>query len=593
MESSYQNKYLEIDLGKGTVRTGDPNISDLERYIGGKGLGLALLYRHDVAEPFDPDNPLIFLTGPLTGTTMTTSNRSCVVTRSPLTGGFLDSHAGGKYGTAIKGAGYDHIIIKGKAKDPVYIHVTPEGAEILDAGKLWGKGSFATEDEIKKEYPNSQIASIGQGGEDLVRFACISTDKSRQFGRGGAGAVMGSKNLKALVIEGKEPVNYNDPGKFRELAKSLTKDVLNNPGRNKRNDLGTVMWVRIGHEDGHFLPTRNFQKGQFDGYEGITSEAMKKDLGGWKSIGCFNCAIQCSKVAKWDGLEFEGPEYETTAYLGSGCEIGDARAVAKANYLCDDLGLDTISAGVTISFAMEAASKGLLSDEDNQAIRFGSVESLHETIRKIAFREGIGDVLAEGSRIASGKIGKGSDYFAIQVAGMELSGVNPLGSYSMALALATSDFASHTRLWSASDEMAGNLDIDTLPAYIAAGQDDVNIRNSLIVCDFVPYGLDRLAPLVEAATGMETTKDSLLAIGERIHHLARAYNMKTGRTHADDILPGRFHEEESFAGLMEGKKISREFFESQLQDYYKVRGWDEEGRPTKETMERMGMGSYL
>ncbi len=593
METSYQNKYLEIDLGKGTVRTGEQEISNIERYIGGKGLGLALLCKHDVAEPFDPGNPLIFLTGPLTGTSMTTSNRSCLVTRSPLTGGFLDSHAGGKYGTAIKGAGYDYIIIKGKARDPVYIHVTPEATEIRDAGKLWGKGCFDTEDEIKKNHPDSQIASIGPGGENLVRFACISTDKSRQFGRGGSGAVMGSKNLKALVIEGKEKVNYHDPDKFRELSKALTKDVLNHPNRKMRFDLGTVMWVRRGHEDGHFLPTRNFQKGQFKGYEGITSEAMKEKLGGWKSIGCFNCIIQCSKVAKWDGLEFEGPEYESTAYLGSGCEIGDARAVAKSNYLCDDLGLDTISTGVTISFAMEAASKGLLSDEDNNNIKFGSIKSVHDTIRKIAFREGIGDILAEGSRLASKKIGKGSEYFAIQVAGMELSGVNPMGSYSMALALATSDFASHTRFWSATDEMAGNLEFNTLPAYIAAGQDDGNIRNCLIVCDFLPYGLDRLAPLVEAATGLETSEESLLDIGERIHHLARAYNMKTGRTHADDILPGRFHEEESFAGLMEGKKIPREFFEAQLQDYYKVRGWDEEGKPTKETMERVGLGSYL
>ncbi|MCK5038529.1 MAG: aldehyde ferredoxin oxidoreductase family protein [Thermoplasmata archaeon] len=589
MDTCYQNKYLEIDLGTGTVRTGEPDISLFEKFVGGKGLGLALLSKHKIVEPFDPANPLIFLTGPLTGTSMTTSNRSCLVTRSPLTGGFLDSHAGGKYGTAIKGAGYDYIIIKGKANSPVYIHVSPEGIEILDAGNLWGKGCFETEDEIKKVYPDSQIASIGPGGENLVKFACISTDKSRQFGRGGAGAVMGSKNLKALVIEGKEPTNYHDPAKFRELSKALTKDVLNNPGRNKRYALGTMMWVRMGHEDGHFLPTRNFQKGQFDEYEKITSEAMEKELGGWKNTGCFNCAIQCSKVAKWDGYEFEGPEYETTAYLGSGCEIGDAKAVAKANYLCDDLGLDTISAGVTISFAMEAASKGLLSDADNKAIKFGSIESLHETIRRIAFREGVGDILAEGSRIASQKIGKGSEYFAIQVAGMELSGVNPLGSYSMALALATSDFASHTRLWSCSDEMAGNLDMETLPVYIAAGQDDVNVRNCLIVCDFVPYGLDRLAPLLEAATGIGATKESLLAIGERVHHLARAYNMKTGRAHADDVLPGRFHEEESFAGLMNGKKIPREFFEAHLQDYYKVRGWDSEGKPTKETMDRMGL----
>ncbi len=594
MAVSYQNKYLSIDLTNGTVETGEPDPAELEKFLGGKGLGLSLLCKLDESkDALDPGNPLIFLTGPLTGTTMTTSNRSCVVTRSPLTGGFLDSHAGGKYGTAIKGAGYDYIIIKGKSDKPVYIHVTPEGTEILDADGLWGKGCFETEDIIKESHPKAEIASIGPAGENLVRFACISTDKSRQFGRGGAGAVMGSKNLKALVIEGRELTNYHNSDKFRELSKALTKDVLAHPGKVKRHDLGTMMWVRMGHEDGRFLPTRNFQKGQFDEYEKITSEAMKKELGGWKNTGCFNCAIQCSKVAIWDGYEFEGPEYETTAYLGSGCEIGDAKAVAKANYMCDDLGLDTISAGVTISFAMEAADKGLLSDEDNASIKFGSIESLHETLRKIAYREGIGDILAEGTRLASRKIGKGSEYFAIQIGGMELSGVNPLGSYSMALALATSDFASHTRLWSCSDEMAGNLELDTLPNYIAAGQDDVNIRNCLIACDFLPFGLDRLAPLVEEATGFNTTKESLLAIGERVHNLAREYNMRTGRTHDDDILPGRFHEEESIAGLMEGQRIPRELFESQLQDYYKLRGWDEKGRPTRETLEKVHLGSYI
>ncbi len=590
MATSYQNKFLEIDLTTGSIETGEPDRDEMEKFIGGKGLGLSILNRIDRSDdPFDSSNPMIFLTGPLTGTAMTTSNRSCLVTRSPLTGGFLDSHAGGKYGTAIKGAGYDYIIVKGKAQKPVYIHVTPSEAMILDAENLWGKGCFETEDILKDKHPQSEIASIGPAGENLVRFASISTDKSRQFGRGGTGAVMGSKNLKALVIEGKEKIDYNEPDNFKELSRGLNKDVLNHPNRAKRFDLGTVMWVRMGHEDGHFLPTRNFQKGQFDGYEGITSEAMKAELGGWKSVGCFNCVIQCSKVARWDGYEFEGPEYETTAFLGSGCEIGDAKAVAKANYMCDDLGLDTISTGVTISFAMEAADKEILSPEDNASIKFGSVESLHNTIHKIAHREGIGDILAEGTRIASRKIGKGSEYFAIQIGGMELSGVNPLGSYSMALALATSDFASHTRLWSASDEMAGNLELDKLPSYIAVGQDDVNIRNCLIACDFLPFGLDRLAPLVEAATGFRTTKESLMEVGERIHHLARAYNLRTGRTHADDILPGRFHEEESFAGLMNGKKISKELFESQVQEYFKVRGWDEEGRPTRETMERLGL----
>ncbi|MCK4265941.1 MAG: aldehyde ferredoxin oxidoreductase C-terminal domain-containing protein, partial [Thermoplasmata archaeon] len=335
----------------------------------------------------------------------------------------------------------------------------------------------------------------------------------------------------------------------------------------------------------------NFKYGQWDDYESLTSETMQDELK-WESCGCYNCVIQCSKRVTYDGGDFEGPEYETAAFLGSGCELADARAVAEANRLCDDLGLDTISAGVIISFAMEAAEKGLLSPEDNAWIKFGSAGAVHGLVRKIAYREGIGNILAEGSRIASSRIGKDSEYFAIQIGGMELSGVNPLGSYSMALMLATADFASHTRFWSASDEMNGNLDLDSLPQYIASGHDEVNARNCMIVCDFLPFGFDRLAPFLSAAIGTEYSQKELMLVGERIHSLARLYNLRTGRTHADDVLPARFHEEESFAGLMKGKKISREFFESHIQEYFRLRGWDEEGRPTGETLERLGIGGF-
>ncbi len=593
MNGGYHFRYLDIDLESGSASQGEPDRSLLEKFVGGKGLGLALLCGLDTSsEPLDPGNPLIFLTGPLTGTTITTSNRSCLVTRSPLTGGFLDSHAGGHFGTAIRGAGYDYIIIRGKSEYPVYLKVNPEGVEMEDASDLWGQGCYRTEDVLKAKYPGSRVASIGPAGENLVRFACISTDKYRQFGRGGAGAVMGSKNLKALVLEGRETVPLADQQRYRELAVRMTKEVMAHPNRKKRYELGTPMWVRMGQETGGFLPTHNFKYGTWKDYESLTSETMRKELE-WESCGCYNCVIQCSKRVTYDGGDFEGPEYETAAYLGSGCELADAKALAEANSLCDDLGLDSISCGVTISFAMEAAEKSLLSPEDNEWIKFGSAGAVLELVKKIAHREGIGDLLAEGTRLASRKIGKGSEYFAIQVGGMELSGVNPLGCYSMALALTTSDFASHTRLWTASDEMNGNLELDKLIPYIAGGQDDVNIRNSMIVCDFLMFGLDRLAPMMEAATGHPWTKEQLLSVGERIHSLARLYNLRTGRTHADDVLPARFHEEESCSGLMKGKKIPREMFGRHVQEYFAHRGWDREGRPTVATLERLGIEGYL
>ncbi|MFO7618332.1 MAG: aldehyde ferredoxin oxidoreductase family protein [Thermoplasmata archaeon] len=592
MNGGYHFRYLDIDLEHGAASISVPDKALLRKFIGGKGLGLALLCELDRSRhPLDPENPLIFLTGPLTGTTITTSNRSCAVTRSPLTGGFLDSHAGGHFGTAIKGAGYDYIIIRGKADIPVYLKVNPEGVELEDASDLWGMGCYETEDVLKKEHPDSHVASIGPAGENLVKFACISTEKYRQFGRGGAGAVMGSKNLKALVVEGRERLEIHDPEKYRQLALQMTKETVAHPNRKKRYELGTPMWIRMGQEIGGFLPTHNFKYGTWKDYESLTSETMKDELK-WESCGCYNCVIQCSKRVTYDGGDFEGPEYETAAYLGSGCELADARALAAANSLCDDLGLDSISCGVTISFAMEAAEKGLLSPEDCKWIKFGSADAVLELVNRIAHRQGIGDVLAEGTRLASRKIGKGSEYFAIQVGGMELSGVNPLGCYSMALALTTSDFASHTRLWTATDEMMGNLELEKLIPYIATGQDDVNVRNSLIVCDFLMFGLDRLAPMMEAATGYPYTKDELLKVGERIHHLARLYNLRTGRTHADDVLPARFHEEESCSGLMKGQKIPREMFERHVQEYFKYRGWDAEGRPTIGTQEKNGLGGF-
>jgi aldehyde:ferredoxin oxidoreductase len=590
MAGGYMGRFVDVDLTHGRVEAGELDQARLLKFVGGKGLGLSLLWELDRSEdPLDPGNPLIFLTGPLTGTGVQTSARSCVVTRSPLTGGFLDSHAGGLFGAWFKRTGHDYMTVKGDSSKPVYILLTSEGVTIEDASDLWGKGCIETENALKGRHKQSKVASIGPAGEKMVRFACITCDHTRNYGRGGAGAVMGSKRLKAVVVQGSQPIKYHDDARFRELAREMAENIMEHPARRRRYELGTMMWVRMDQEIGHFLPTKNFRFGQWDQYEKITSETMNKALG-WEHCGCFGCRIQCSKRARWNGKMIEGPEYETTAYLGSGCLVDDPKAIAEANWLCNDLGMDTISAGVTISFAMEAAERGLLPEEDNRAIRFGSSQAVIDLIGKIAMREGIGDVLAEGTRRASARIGKGSEYFAIQIGGMELSGVNPLGSYSMLLSLATGDFASHTRFWSATDEMAGNLKLEALPKYIAAGQDEVCARNCLIVCDFLPYGFAELAPFLEAAAGQATTKERLVELGERVSGLARLYNLRTGRTRRDDItLPGRFLEEESFAGLMKGSKISQETFESHVRAVFEARGWDSEGKPKPATLERLGI----
>ncbi|MCK4495006.1 MAG: hypothetical protein KAU91_01550, partial [Candidatus Aminicenantes bacterium] len=333
------------------------------KYIGGKGLGFALL--ESMApnpEPFGPENPLIFVNGPFTGTRVQTSARTCLVTRSPLTGSILDSHCGGHFGPRLKAAGFDYLVITGKAEKPVYIYLTDENVEIKDASDFWGKGIFYTHDELLNRHSgrNPRVACIGPAGENLLKIACIGVDKYRQYGRGGVGAVMGSKNLKAIILDGSTPVNYYTKEKFQDINSKLTKDILNNDGIKFRRQKGTMKCVRSGQEY-EFLPTKNFQKVQFDDFERISSETCREELN-WVDTGCFNCAIQCSKIAKWNGHEIEGPEYETAAFLGSGCEISDCKDLTWANEICDDLGIDTISAGVTCSFAMECFEKGLIND---------------------------------------------------------------------------------------------------------------------------------------------------------------------------------------------------------------------------------------
>lgn len=587
---SYMGKWLHLDLISRKVETGVPERALLEKYIGGKGLGFALLERMAPSpDPFGPDNPLIFINGPFTGTRVQTSARTCVVTRSPLTGSIHDSHCGGYFGPRLKAAGYDYLVITGKSETPVYIYINPEKIEIKDASDLWGKGIFDTDEELRRRHPGKspRVACIGPAGERMNKIACIGSDKYRQFGRGGTGAVMGSKNLKAIVVDGHVPIKYHDEETFNTLNKQLTQDILDHDGIKFRRQKGTMKWIRQAQEY-EFLPTRNFQKVQFEHFESISSEASRRELN-WKDVGCFNCVIQCSKIAKWDGHEIEGPEYETTAFLGSGCEIKNIKDVTWANEICDDLGMDTISAGVTCSFAMECYEKGLIPDWGGLKLEWGDAGAQREFLRSMARREGVGEIFADGTRVAADMIGKGSEEFAINTYGMELSGVNPKGCLTMGFALSVADFASHTRLWMTEAEMGQDFKVEDIPASVADGLDEVNTRNSLIVCDFVPYGLDRLAPLFSAATGIHHTPGSMMEVGARISHLARRYNLRNGRKASHDILPDRFFQEESLAGFMRGKKLDKDFFLALIKEYYSLRGWTTEGRPTQEILSKYGL----
>ena len=579
----YFHRILVVDVGTGTGKLWTPPEELWTLFLGGKGAGLKFLYDlgldHD---PFSPEAALIFMTGPVTGSAIPASARSCAVFLSPLTGSAVDSHAGGHFGPALRRLGLDGLVILGRAKEPVYLEVQPGKALLHPAGKLWGQGIFATEKALQERHSGAEVASIGPAGENKVRFACIGTGLWRQFGRGGAGAVMGAKNLKAIVIPpGNAKIPVADEPSFLDLNRKLVADLLSHPMRKKREELGTTMWIRMAQEAG-FLPTRNFQACRFEAFEGITSQAMRRELS-WEPRGCFNCPIRCGKLGRWDGFELEGPEYETTAFLGANCGLGQARAVAYANWLCDDLGLDTISTGVVISFALEAGKRGLLP----VPYTFGDAEGIFQLIHQIAARKGMGDLLAQGTRIAAEKLGPEAKYFAIQVGGMELSGVNPKGCASMALSLATADFASHTRFWSATAEMQGLLTVESVPKFVKEGQDEVAARNSLIVCDFLPFGFDRLAPLFAALTGMKVTPETLLLAGERSENLHRLINLARGRQ--EDTLPARFFAEPHEAGLFAGRHFTPADFQRWLSQYYKLRGWDEKGRPKEEKLSALGI----
>jgi aldehyde:ferredoxin oxidoreductase len=333
---------------------------------------------------------------------------------------------------------------------------------------------------------------------------------------------------------------------------------------------------------------KNFQEVVSDRFEEISSETTREVLN-WKDTGCYGCSIRCSKWARWDGHEIEGPEYETTAFLGSGCLVYNIKDIAWANEMCNDLGLDTISTGVTMSFAMECYERGIVGDWDGLKLEWGNAEAQREMIRKMAMKEGIGELFSDGTRIAAERIGSNSSDFAINIFGMEMSGVNPKGCLTMGVVLSVADFASHTRLWMTEQEMGPDFTIEDIPESIAAGLDEINVRNCLIVCDFVPLGLDRLAPLLSVATGFVYTEDSLREVGTKLTHLARRYNIRNGRKYTDDRMPERFFQEEMQAGFMRGKKVEKAFFDDLVRKYYQVRSWTLEGEPTSSVLRQYNL----
>lgn len=592
----YTGTILKIDLTTQKITQEPLSEKDAKKYIGGKGLGAKLLL--DTIDPkIDPlssENVLILCTGPLTGTSAPTSGRWCIVTKSPATSAFLDSQIGGYFGAEIKKSGYDFIIISGKAETPVYITIHDDDITIKDADHLWGKTTSVTEDLLQNE---GRVLSIGPAGENQVKYACINTDlfvhkgRGGNAGRGGAGAVMGSKNLKAVVIRGTQEITYDNPEKFKKAVKKAVKITNKNDLIPLRRKYGTPLWVNPVNE-GKLLPTRNFSHGSFEKADNISGETMHDEIVK-KNTSCFGCPIACGKwtAFEFEGIdyEFEGPEYESIALLGSNCGNESLQGVAYLSYLCDELGLDTISAGNVVAFAVEAAHNGLI-DID---IQFNDPVTQGELIRKIAHREGIGDDLAEGVRKFSQKYG-GTEY-AMQSKGLEFPGYDPRGAFGMALAYSTSDRgACHQRAWTVRAELDGGLTprygINGRAAHVKGIQDERACCFSLVLCDFVPLNVSLFVELLNTATGFEYTESEYLETGERIWNLTRMFNVKSGITKTEDTVPERVLKEP-----LEKKeaKIGKENFETMLSEYYQLRGWDTQGVPTPEKLQELQLEEYI
>lgn len=585
---SYCNCLLRINLTTGLITKEELQGEWVKQFIGGKGLGMKYLYEELVPgiDPLGPENRFILMTGPFTGTIVPCSGKLSIVTKSPANGTLLDCSIGGSVAGALKYAGYDAVIIQGKAASPVYLRIENSQVSLESAENLWGKGTRETEFQLRALYgPEAKVLSIGPAGENLVSFACISSELYRQAGRGGVGSVMGSKNLKAVVIKGTGDVKVADlAGLLKLVHHGLHNDLLTDTNLWAYTD-GTPMLVELSQTAG-ILPTKNFQSGNFQEYEGLNSASIQKIRKAKKA--CLSCGLGCGNFLKSGENEVEGPEYETLSVAGSNCGIGDLKAVMKFNALCDDLGLDTISTGGVIAFAMESTEKGT----HDFGLGFGEIDKYLEMPKLIAYRQGLGNELALGVKGISEKYG-GKD-FAMHTKGLEFPGYEPRGSWAMGLAYATAPRgACHMSAWPVAEEAYGERDPFTIEgkAEFVIGLQHYNaIKFSLILCDFWALSFDLMAEMLSLALGREVSAQQLEKTGEAVFNLARQFNVREGYGRLDDSLPPRIFQDTLPSGATEGRYLPKNQFKEMLNQYYQLRGWDNNGVPTLGKLDELGLG---
>ncbi len=602
----WQGKVLRVNLTQGTSKIEPLNMDWAQQFIGERGLASKYLFEEmdPKADPMGPDNVLIFSTGPLTSTMASTSGRYAVVTKGPLTGAIACSNSGGKFGAELKFAGYDLLILEGKAKQPVYLHIVDEEVQILPADELWGQTVWHTEDWLKARHQNPllKVASIGVAGERGVLFSCIVNDLHRAAGRSGVGAVMGSKNLKAVAVHGTKGVKVRDPLKFMQAVNEGKALLRDSAGAQELTELGTNAMIDMMQEFGG-LPTRNFNEVQFEGVDHINPAAMVATKpNGHRNLltnkACFGCTIACGRIAHIDEHHFTivnrkeywhasgGLEYETAFAFGPVVGVDDLDALTFAGYLMNEHGMDPISFGVTLAAAMELYETGVITDQDTDGVplNFGNAEALTIMAEKTGKYEGFGQQLGLGSKRLCEKYGHPELFMGVK--GQEFAGYDSRALQGMGLGYATSNRgACHLK----HDTFAEDMEDQTGKGKAVPckeSQDRTAALDSTGVCLFTSFSPEVLARHLDAACDGGWTAERLTETGERVWNLERMFNMAAGFTKADDTLPKRLQEVPAPSGTAKGKVNQLDVM---LPEYYEARGWTPDGEPTTQTLSRLGL----
>ena len=594
----YTGKVLRINLTEGKTSTEPLNMELARKYLSGRGLAGKMFFDEVAADvdALSPENTMYIATGALTGTNAPTSGRFMVVTKSPLNGAISSSNSGGYWGAELKFAGYDMVILEGKAAKPVYISINDDKVEIKDAAKVWGKDVYATTESLKLEFGDgkAKVLTIGPAGENLSLMAAIMNDLSRAAGRSGVGAVMGSKNLKAIIVRGTGKVENANPDEMKNvLSAALGKLKENGVTGQGLGAYGTAVLVNIINESGIY-PVNNFQE-SYDPDADLTSGETMTAKHLIKKEACYRCPIACGRYSKWEGGEGAGPEYETVWVFGSNSGIHDFDAIHAANDLCNKLGLDTISVGATIAAGMELVQRGYIKPEelDGTPLEFGNAQGMLEWVRKIAHAEGLGAKMAQGSYNFAESYGHPE--LSMTVKKLEIPAYDPRGIQGQGLQFATSNRGGcHVRGYMVSPEILGlpqKLDKDSIEGkatWVKIFQDLTAVIDSVGMCLFTSFalGLSDYTAIVNAVAGFNYTDAELLACGERIWNIERLQNLRTGMTTADDTLPERLLKVAISAGPSKGS-VHR--LPELLPAYYTERGWDEAGVPTPECLKNLGI----